>query len=209
MEATAVTGNVAVDTSFGEISVKRVGGDARLVSRHGEIEAEDITGAVYAESRYDDVTLARIAGPVEVRVTHGGVEARTLGKGAVIRASGEDVVIDGFKGGIDVQAERGGVRLSPWARSTPPSTCARPRRHRARGARGQQFTLDAGSSGGEVQANLAGFTTTETGPARVKGTMNGGGVAVILSADARRRASCATSAVITSENAKRKAEGED
>ena len=209
VDATAITGNVTVETTYREVSVSRVGGDARLGSHHGEIEVEDVTGSVYAESRYEDVTLARVAGPVEVRVMHGGVEARTLGKGAIIRATGEDVVIDGFKGGLDVQADRGGVRLVPTGPVDAPINVST-----VHGGielavpEGSRFNLEAGSSGGEVQANLAGFTTTETGPARVKGTLNGGGSAVILHAD-RGDVLLRTTAIITTENAKRKDEGED
>jgi DUF4097 and DUF4098 domain-containing protein YvlB len=184
VDASAVTGNVAVETSYQQVSVKRVGGDARLGSRHGEIEAEDVTGGVYAESRYADVTLARIAGPVEVRVTHGGVDARTLAKGAVIRASGDDVIVDGFKGALDIQSDRGGVHLTP---SGPVDAAINVRT--VHGGielavpTGSKFNLDATSAGGEVQASVAGFTTTESGPARVRGTMNGGGSAVVLAAD--------------------------
>jgi DUF4097 and DUF4098 domain-containing protein YvlB len=184
VSASAVTGNVAVETAYREVSVKRVGGNARVSAHHGEIEAEDVTGGVYAESRYADVALARIAGPVEVRVTHGGVDARTLAKGAVIRASGDDVIVDGFKGGLDIQSDRGGVRLTP----SGPVDAAINVRATYGGIElavpaGSKFNLDASSAGGEVEANMAGFTTTESGPARVRGTMNGGGSAVVLAAE--------------------------
>ena len=205
VEASAVTGNVAVETSYREVSVKRVGGNARLGSRHGAIEAEDVTGGVYAESRYENVTLARIAGPVDVRVIHGGVDARTLAKGAVIRASGDDVVIDGFKGGLDIQSDRGGVRLTPAG----PVDAAINVRTIHGGIElaipdGSRFNLDATSAGGEVQANIAGFTTTESGSARVRGTMNGGGSAVVLVAD-RGDVLLLSQAVVARETAKQPA----
>ena len=209
VQASAVTGNVAVETSYREVSVKRVGGDARVGSRHGEIEAEDVTGGVYAESRYADVSLARIAGPVEVRVVHGGVDAHTLAKGAVIRASGDDVIVDGFKGGLDIQSDRGGVRLTP----SGPVDAAINVRSIHGGIElsvpaGSKFNLDASSAGGEVQANMAGFTTTESAPSRVRGTMNGGGSAVVLAAE-RGDVMLRSQAVVASEGEAKAPEGKD
>jgi hypothetical protein len=184
VRATAVTGRVVVETGYQDVEVDRVGGDVRLVSRHGEVRAADVAGAVYAESRYADVELERIGGPVEVRVTHGGLEARGLEKGALVRTAGEDVIIDGFRGGLDIQAERGSVRLT----AAGPVVEAMTVRVTHGGIElavpdGSKFTLDARAARGEVMANVAGFTTTETGPLRVAGTMGGGGSVVNLSAE--------------------------
>ena len=203
LRATAVTGGVVAETSYREVTVRRVGGDARLTTRHGEVEAEDVAGTLYAESRYDDVRLARIAGAVEVRVTHGGLEAHSLEKGAIVRVSGDDVTIDGFKGGIDVQADRAGVRLVP----TGPVAAAINVRTTHGGIElavpeGSRFNLEASSSNGTVDASIAGFTTTQTGPHRVMGTMNGGGPAVVLFA-ANGDVQLRPAAVVTSENAER------
>ena len=203
LDATAVTGNVVAETSYRDVTVRRIGGDARLTTRHGEVQAEDVAGALFAEARYDDVQLARIAGPVEVRVTHGGLEARGLEKGAIVRVSGEDVTIDGFKGGLDVQADRAGVHLVP----TGPVAAAINVRTTHGGIElavpeGSRFTLEASSNHGSVDATLAGFTTTQTGPHRVTGLMNGGGSAVILSADGGD-VQLRPSVVVTTENEER------
>lgn len=184
VQATAVTGRAVVETSYRDVDVRRVGGDARLTARHGEVRAEDVVGAVYAESRYEDVRLARIGGPVEARVVHGGVEARGLDKGATVRAAGEDVIIDGFKGGLDIQSERAGVRLTP----TGPLADAVNVRSTHGGIElvvpeGSRFTLEATSTGGAVDAAIAGFTTTQVAAQRVTGTMNGGGAPIHLAAE--------------------------
>ena len=184
IQAVAVTGRVVAETAFQDVVVERVGGDVRLVSKHGKVRAADVAGAVYAESRYDDVELERIGGPVEVRVVHGGLQARGLEKGALVRTAGDDVTIDGFRGGLDIQAERGGVRLTP---SGPLSEAMAVRV--VHGGielgvpEGSRFTLDASATNGEVSAEIAGFTTTQTGPLRVTGTMGGGGSTVNLSAE--------------------------
>ena len=184
VQATAVTGRVVVETAFQDVVVERVGGDVRLVSQHGKVRAADVAGAVYAESRFDDVELERIGGPVEVRVTHGGLHAQGLEKGALVRTAGDDVVIDGFRGGLDIQTERGGVRLTP----SGPLSAAMIVRVTHGGIElavpdGSKFTLDASATGGEVVANVAGFTTTQTGPLHVTGTMGGGGSTVNLAAE--------------------------
>lgn len=184
VQAIAVTGRVVVETAYQDVVVERVGGDVRLVSKHGKVRAADVAGAVYAESRYDDVELERIGGPVEVRVMHGGLQAQGLEKGALVRTAGDDVIIDGFRGGLDIQAERGGVRLTPAG----PLSEAMIVRVTHGGIElavpeGSRFTLDASSVGGEVMANVVGFTTTQTGPLHVTGTMGGGGSAVNLSAE--------------------------
>jgi hypothetical protein len=184
VRAVAVTGRVVVETAYQDVVVERVGGDVRLVSKHGAIQAADVAGAVYAESRYADVELERIGGPVEVRVMHGGLQARGLEKGALVRTAGDDVIIDGFRGGLDVQAERGGVRLTP---SGPLSEALTVRATHGgielAVPAGSKFTLDASAANGEVSTNVAGFTTTQSGPLRVTGTMGGGGSAVSLVAE--------------------------
>ena len=101
-----------------------------------------------------------------------------------MRTAGDDVIIDGFRGGLDIQAERGGVRLTPAG----PLSEAMTVRVTHGGIElavpeGSKFTLDASAANGEVMANVAGFTTTQTGPLRVTGTMGGGGSTVNLSAD--------------------------
>jgi putative adhesin len=203
VQAVAVTGRVVVDTAYQDVDVERVGGDVRLVSKHGKVRAADVTGAVYAESRYDDVELERIGGPVEVRVTHGGLQARNLEKGALVRTAGNDVVIDGFRGGLDIQAERGGVRLTPAGPLSAAMTV-----HVTHGGielvvpEGSKFTLDASAANGEVVANVAGFTTTQTGPLRVMGTMGGGGSTVNLSAEGGN-VELRSAAAVTSENSPR------
>ncbi len=184
VQAIAVIGRVVVETAYRDVVVERVGGDVRLVSKHGKVRAADVAGAVYAESRYDDVELERIGGPVEVRVMHGGLQARGLEKGALVRTAGDDVIIDGFRGGLDIQAERGGVRLTPAG----PLSEAMTVRVTHGGIElavpeGSRFTLDASAAGGEVMANVVGFTTTQTGPLHVTGTMGGGGSTVNLSAE--------------------------
>ena len=184
VHAVAVTGRAVVETGYQDITVERVGGDVRLVSKHGDVRAADVAGAVYAEARFDDVELERIGGPVEVRVMHGGLQARGLEKGALVRTAGDDVIIDGFKGGLDIQAERGGVRLTPAAPvSEAISVQATHGGIELAVPEGSRFTLDASAQHGEVVANVAGFTTTQTGPLRVMGTIGGGGASVTLSAE--------------------------
>jgi hypothetical protein len=200
VHAVAVTGRVVVETAYQDVAVERVGGDVRLVSKHGEVRAADVAGAVYAESRYDDVELERIGGPVEVRVTHGGLHARALEKGALVRTAGDDVIIDGFRGVLDIQAERGGVRLTP-AGPLSEAVTVRVTHGGIELAvpEGSKFTLEASAANGEVVANVAGFTTTQTGPLRVTGTMGGGGSTVNLSADGGN-VELRSAAAVTTEN---------
>jgi hypothetical protein len=185
VQAAAITGRVVVETGFQDVLVERVGGDVRVVSKHGAVHARDVAGAIYAEAGFDDVALERIAGPVEVRVTHGGLKAESLEKGGLVRTAGDDVIIDGFKGGLDVQSERGNVRLT----ASGPMTDATSVRVTQGGidlevAEGSRFALDATSgAGGEISANVAGLTTTESTAQRLTGTMGGGGSKVSLSAE--------------------------
>jgi hypothetical protein len=66
---------------------------------------------------------------------------------------------------------------------------------------GSKFTLEASAAaGGEVTANVAGFTTTQTGPSRVTGTMGGGGASVNLSAEGGNVELRSASAVTTTDN---------
>jgi hypothetical protein len=114
----------------------------------------------------------------------GGKSTQLRALAEALRAAGEDVVIDGFKGALDVQSERGSVRLEPMGPLTETVTARATQGGVELGVTaGSRFTLDASASNGEVEANVSGFTTTQSGSQRVTGTMNGGGAAVTLSAD--------------------------
>jgi len=101
------TGHSA-ETSFGEIVLGGVRGDARAKSQHGSVTATDVGGGLVVETTHGGVELDRVSGPVEVTVEHGGVEARELRGTAKVRAQDGEVSIHGFGGGLDVAVAMGG-----------------------------------------------------------------------------------------------------
>jgi hypothetical protein len=189
VRASDVTGRAEVETSYEGIRLARVGGDVRATAQHGGVTAEDVAGGLFAETTHEGVSLHRVDGPVQVVVDHGGVEASGLAKGASVRTSGGDVSLDGFAGPVEVEVERGSVRLAPRAALAAEVTVSATNGEvRLEVPDGSRFDLEAESRRGELSAEVAGLTTSETGGEpgrahRIAGKLGGGGVAVRLRAD--------------------------
>jgi DUF4097 and DUF4098 domain-containing protein YvlB len=64
---------VDVENSYEPLVVRRVGGDATLKSRHGDVTVESIDGALSLNARHGDVEAQDVKGPATFEVEHGNV----------------------------------------------------------------------------------------------------------------------------------------
>ena len=100
-----------VETSYDDIRVQRVAGDAALRGRHGEITASEIGGVLTASSRYGDVRVADVTAKTSLNVEHGDVQvARVGGLGVELRNG--DLDADTIRGELDVEASHAAVKAS-------------------------------------------------------------------------------------------------
>jgi DUF4097 and DUF4098 domain-containing protein YvlB len=184
VDATEVSGNATIDTSFDGVQLSKVGGNVRVKNQHGEVKVTDVKGSLVVDASFQRVELEDVGGPVEVTVSHGGLQARGLAKGARVKVSGDDVTIEGFEGAIDVQGERASVHLSPRGPLTE-SVSVRTTHGgiRLEVPAGSHFDLDAKTRRGEVRADIPGLALLRPEARRVTGKMAGGGNAVSLTAD--------------------------
>jgi hypothetical protein len=184
IEASGVTGNAGIETSFDGVQLTRVGGNARVKTQHGEIKATEVTGALTADANFGSVEIEDVGGPVEVAVSHGGVRARGFTKGGRFKASGEDVTLDAFEGAVEVEVERASVHIAPSGAITERiSVRASHGGIRLEVPVGSRFDLEAEARRGEVRADLPGFVVSRSDSRRVSGKLAGGGSPVTLTAD--------------------------
>ena len=184
VDVTGVGGHAVVETSFGDVALRKVTGDMRAHTEHGSVEGVDVAAAATVQASFDDVVLDRIGGPVDVTVEHGGLRAKALAKGARARVSGDEVVLDGFHGPVDVQVQRAGIELIPAGALTEPVIATT--QHggiRLEIPRESRFALQASAAGGEVQVDVPGLVLTRTESGQTRGTLGGGGNTVSLTAD--------------------------
>jgi len=184
VDVTGVTGHAVVETSFGDVTLRRVTGEMRAHTEHGSVEAMDVGGAATVQASFDDVVLDRIGGPVDVTIEHGGLRAKDLAKGARARVSGDEVVLDGFHGPVDVQVQRAGIELIPAGALTDAVTATAAHGGiRLQVPRESRFALQASAAGGEVQVDVPGLVLTRTDTGHATGTLGGGGSAVTLTVE--------------------------
>jgi hypothetical protein len=167
-----------------------------LVTSGGDIRVGDLTGTVKARTSGGDLEFARIAGDVEGRTSGGDVSLAEGTARADLSTSGGDITVTRAGGPTKVSTSGGDIRLEAVAELLGASTSGgtivarlleAPRRDvelsssggdiRVTLPKAAAFVLDAGTSGGNVDA--AGLTLTlekgGQGKSRLSGSVNGGG----------------------------------
>lgn len=181
VRARGVKGRARVETSYRDVTLSGVSGDASVRSEHAGVSASEVSGALDAKTSYGRVEARGIGGAVEVEVEHGGFEGRDLARGARVKASGEDVLLEGFEGPVSVQVERGGATLAPLAaladtieaRATFGSV-------RLEVPAGSRLELDATAERGSIDAKLEDLVISEATRHRLRARLGQGGPLVTL-----------------------------
>ena len=74
IEASAIKGDVRIDSSFGSISVRDLSGNLAVDARNGQVTAEQVDGKVNVRNEFGSIRLIDIAGPVDAVVSQGNVD---------------------------------------------------------------------------------------------------------------------------------------
>lgn len=191
--------NVDLKTSGGGIRVDDLRGEVRAKTSGGGLQFGKIEGPIFGHTSGGGVSLAGCNGKVEVRTSGGGIN---IGSGAgelLAETSGGGITIEGFVGDAFVRTSGGAIRINRIEGSIDASTSGGPivaalggqpkkdcRLHTSGGGitveLDETLALDinAEASGGGVTTELPLTVQGELRKGLLRGTLNGGGQALIL-----------------------------
>ena len=97
-----------VDSSYEPVTVRRVGGDAKLTTRHADVKAEEVQGALTLSARHGAVELRQVAGPASLDVEHGDVTTHQTSALSLTHRYGA-LTAEDVGGELKVSGEHNGV----------------------------------------------------------------------------------------------------
>jgi len=95
-------------TSFDDMRLVRVAGEATLEVRHGDLAAQDIGGSLSLTARHGDAEIKSVKGRATVDIQHGHLTANQVA-GLSVTSSHGDIRIEDCQGDLNVQAQHGDV----------------------------------------------------------------------------------------------------
>jgi hypothetical protein len=191
--------NVDLKTSGGGIRVDDLRGEVRVKTSGGGLQFGKIEGPIIGNTSGGGISLAGCNGKVEVRTSGGGINigsgagdllAETSGGGieiadfvgdAVVRTSGGAIRINRIEGSIDASTSGGPIVAA--LSGQPKKDC---RLHTSGGGitveldEALALNINAEASGGGVTTELPLTVQGELRKGLLRGTLNGGGQALIL-----------------------------
>jgi hypothetical protein len=141
-------GNVIAANIEGAMTFETSGGDIRVESGKGNLHGETSGGDIHVKSVTGDVEVETSGGNVAVTGVEGKVRAETSGGNVTVKVIGSN------KG---VHAETSGGNIDVFV------------------AKNCTASIDASTSGGEVECNLPVTVEGKIRETSIKGTINGGG----------------------------------
>jgi hypothetical protein len=152
-----IKGQVEGKTSGGNVRTKATEGATDLQTSGGDITAEDLKGDLRAQTSGGDVRIKNIAGGVDAGTSGGNVSVDDVDGGVKAETSGGNVTVSvrGTNKGVHAETSGGNVTIAI--------------------ARSVGATIDASTSGGEVECDLPVTVTGKIRSSSIRGTVNGGG----------------------------------
>ncbi|MBN2206260.1 MAG: DUF4097 family beta strand repeat protein, partial [Candidatus Aminicenantes bacterium] len=148
IDATSVSGDVALEaiggsarakSVSGDVSLSKAGGGAECSSVSGDVDVADVKGGLDAGSVSGDVTASRIEGSVEATSVSGDVVLRDIAGAVTVKAKtvSGDVLFEGLsvpKGRYHLESHSGDVTVNLPAEAA--------------------FELEAGTFSGDIDSNF-------------------------------------------------------
>ncbi|WP_020594700.1 DUF4097 family beta strand repeat-containing protein [Spirosoma panaciterrae] len=180
-----VDGDINGQTSGGSIHLDGCqatgSGEIALQTSGGSIEAKSSSGKMRLQTSGGSIRLTDLKGPIDAQTSGGSVNGEDIEGDIKAGTSGGSVRLDNIVGSIDASTSAGGVDVSISKLTGPVrlSTSAGSVRVRMPLDKGISLNL----SGNHIKIPLNNFSG-DTDRNRIKGTLNGGGIPVTLSATA-------------------------
>ncbi|HEY7514537.1 MAG TPA: DUF4097 family beta strand repeat-containing protein, partial [Vicinamibacteria bacterium] len=99
-----------IESSFDDVKVERVDGDATLKTRHGDVAVTSVKGALSLTSRHGDVQVRDTGGAATLDMEHGDADLDRVGALHAILKHG-DLSVGHVDGNVEVRDEHSGVRV--------------------------------------------------------------------------------------------------
>ena len=163
LRAEQIDGAVEGTTSGGSIRMRDVSGDTIARTSGGSIDIAGVRGSLVATTSGGGINIDTVSGELRASTSGGGVEVRGAGGRVEAHTSGGPVTVRfaaGNKSGGELTTSGGGVRTE-----VDPAVA---------------LTIDASSSGGNVQADLPVTVQGTTRNSSLRGDINGGGALLRL-----------------------------
>ena len=156
----SLTGNVRAHTSGGDMKFDKIAGDIDASTSGGDVELKEGTARAKISTSGGDIHIDRAGGPTEVSTSGGDI----------VISSAEHLISARTSGG-EIQAVLTGPLKDDCLLSTSGGEVS------VQVAKGTGFTLDAHTSGGDVDASGITLTIDKggIGKSRLVGEVNGGG----------------------------------
>jgi hypothetical protein len=191
--------NVDLKTSGGGISVGDLRGEVRVNTSGGGLRIGKIEGPVTGNTSGGGISLAGCNGKAEIRTSGGGIDIGSGAGSITADTSGGAIEIGNFIGDVIVRTSGGGISAESIDGSIDASTSGgpvtvalkgQPKRDCRLASSGGGITveleesmalnIDAEASGGGVTCDLPVTVQGRLDKGRLKGTLNGGGQALVL-----------------------------
>ena len=152
-----VNGTIEGETSGGDVALKQSEGTANLGTSGGDIHVESVKGDLVGETSGGNIRVKTVTGSVKVETSGGNISVEDVDGKVFAETSGGNVVLKvrGANKGIHAETSGGNVTVAIG---------------KSVGA-----TIDAATSGGEVECDLPVTVSGKISESRIKGTLNGGG----------------------------------
>ncbi|MDQ3156028.1 MAG: DUF4097 domain-containing protein [Actinomycetota bacterium] len=120
-----VGGDAQVSTSSGDLRVREVKGAAQVKNSNGDCMVGEVTGEVRVKSSNGDITIERAGGSVDAKTANGSILVADASSGSVTLATAcgdlELGIREGTAAWLDVSSAYGDVRNSLTASDNPPT----------------------------------------------------------------------------------------
>lgn len=152
-----VKGLIQGGTSGGNLDLTNINGNAELKTSGGNIRAKSTTGNLNLRTSGGNVSMSNINGDLDVSTSGGSIRIEDINGRTNAETSGGhiEVYVSGNNKGVNVETSGGHIALY-----LPKNIAA---------------TIDASTSGGEVEFDLPIMVNGKMRENKVRGTINGGG----------------------------------
>ncbi len=163
-----------INTSNGDITIKKSSGNLNAISSNGDIEIEDFNGNVKALTSNGNITARFISGEADLITSNGTIDANSIKKAVTARSSNGKINLKNISIVSDVHTSNSSIRIdaknfmdnTEIVSSNGKITILLPTN--------LDLTLKAESSNGEITVNDIPFKNTYHGSTKFKGILGSG-----------------------------------
>jgi DUF4097 and DUF4098 domain-containing protein YvlB len=157
VEVAAIQGTLEGETSGGNIAVREIEGKVNVETSGGNIRMEKVTGDARMSTSGGEISIDAVKGNVRAGTSGGNVSLTNIDGKVDAETSGGDVTVKVTGPNMGVRARTSGGNIELYV------------------AKSVGATIDAGTSGGDVECDLPITMTGKISESEIRGTVNGGG----------------------------------